>query len=137
MGPLIAEAFSLGSVRTHLVQGEHLHPGSVSQPHWPNGFNEVMEQLEAVRPGDAFLVGAGVLGKIYCDRIKTRGGVALDIGSILDSWANIPSREPFNTESRAFTLEHLKSVGTGWERMTASLRKCAAELHERDATVTL
>jgi hypothetical protein len=96
-----------------------------------------MEQLEAVRPGDAFLVGAGVLGKIYCDEIKARGGVALDIGSILDSWANIPSRDPFKTGSPAYTLQHFKSVGPDWEQMTMSLHKCASELHARDATVTL
>ena len=137
IGPQIAETFGLGSARTYLVRGEHSFPGAVSERHWPDGFKVIMEQLEAVRPGDAFLVGAGVLGKIYCDRIKAKGGVALDIGSILDSWANIPSREPFNTESRAFTLEHFKSVSPGWEQMTMSLRKCAAELHARDATVTL
>jgi hypothetical protein len=137
LGPQIAEAFSLGSVRTYLVRGEHLYPGSVSQPHWPDGFNEVMEQLETVRPGSAFLVGAGVLGKIYCDRIRAKGGVALDIGSILDSWAKIPSRDPFKTGSPAYTLEHFNSVGIDWEQMTTSLHKCARELHARDTTTTL
>jgi glycosyltransferase GT-like protein len=136
IGPQIAEAFGLGSVRTYLVQGEYSHPGSVSQPHWPDGFKEVMEQLEAVRRGSVFLVGAGVLGKIYCDRIKAKGGIALDIGSILDTWAEIPSREPYNTESRAFSLEHFKTVGTDWEQMATSLHKCATELHARDTTKT-
>ena len=136
IGPQIAEAFGLGSVQTYLVRGEHLYPGSVSEPHWPDGFKEVMEQLEAVRPGMAFLVGAGVLGKIYCDRIKAKGGVALDIGSILDSWAIIPSRDPFKTTSPAFTLEHFKTVGTDWEQMTTSLHKCKDTLHAHDTTTT-
>lgn len=136
IGPQIADAFALGSVRTYLVRGEHSFPGSVSEPHWPDGFKRVMEQLEDVRPGMAFLVGAGVLGKIYCDRIKTRGGIALDVGSILDSWALISSRDPFTTASSAFTLEHFKTVGTGWEQMNASLRKCKEELHARDTTTT-
>ena len=136
IGPEIAQTFGLGSVRMYLVQGERLHPGSISQPHWPDGFNEVMGQLEAVRPGSVFLVGAGVLGKIYCDRIKAKGGIALDIGSILDTWANIPSREPYTTGSHAFTLEHFKTVGTDWEQMTASLHKCKDELHARDTTTT-
>ena len=34
-----------------------------------------------------FLVAAGILGKIYCQQIKQQGGVAIDIGSVLDSWA--------------------------------------------------
>ena len=137
IGSRIAEAFDLGSVRTHLVRGEHLFPGSVSQPHWPDGYKGIMQQLEAVNPGQVFLVGAGVLGKIYCDRIKAKGGVALDIGSILDSWALIPSRDPFKVATAAYSLEHFKSTGTDWDSMTASLRKCVAELHARDATITL
>lgn len=136
IGPQIAEAFGLGSVRTYLVRGEHLYPGSVSEPHWPNGFKYVMEQLEDVRPGMAFLVGAGVLGKIYCSRIKARGGVALDIGSIMDSWAAVPSRDPFKTSPPAFSLEHFKTVGTGWEEMTTSLHKCKETLHAHDTTTT-
>ncbi|KQT60077.1 hypothetical protein ASG52_18290 [Methylobacterium sp. Leaf456] len=37
--------------------------------------------------GQLFLVGAGLLGKYYCALIKRQGGVALDIGSVFDSWA--------------------------------------------------
>lgn len=37
--------------------------------------------------GRLFLVAAGLLGKFYCQQIKTQGGAALDIGSVLDSWA--------------------------------------------------
>ncbi len=48
----------------------------------------------------------------------------------------IPSRDPFNTTSPAFTLEHFKTVGTDWEQMTASLHKCKGELHARDTTTT-
>jgi GT-D fold-like domain len=136
IGPQIAAAFGLGSVRTYLVRGEHLHPGSVSEPHWPSGFWDIMKQLEAVRPGTTFLVGAGVLGKIYCDRIKAKGGVAFDIGSILDSWAMVPSRTPFETRSPAFTLEHFKTTGTDWEQMMASLHKWKSELHAHDTTTT-
>lgn len=137
IGPQIAEAFGLGSVRTYLVRGEARYPGPISEPHWPDGFNEVMRQLESVRPGMAFLVGAGVLGKVYCDRIKAKGGIALDIGSLLDSWAMVPSRPPTETTSPAFTLEHFKAAGSDWEQMTASLHKCKNELHGRDTTTTL
>ena len=145
IGPQIAEAFCLGSVRTYLVRGESAYPGAISKPHWPDGYNEVMGQLESIRPGSVFLVGAGLLGKIYCDKIKSKGGIAIDIGSILDSWANVPSRvildkngsPTFTNTSAAFTLDYCKSVGDDWEQMAASLKSCAAELIPADTTITL
>lgn len=45
------------------------------------------------RPGLVVLVGAGILGKIYCARIKALGGVALDLGSMMDLWAGLKTRE--------------------------------------------
>jgi hypothetical protein len=137
IGPQIADALGLRSVRMYLVRGESRFPGAVTQPHWPDGYTEIMGQLEAIDPGSVFLVGAGMLGKIYCDRIKAKGGIALDIGSILDSWAHVPSRERYGLGSPAFTLEHFKTTGSDWETMTMSLRRCAAELHARDSTLTL
>jgi hypothetical protein len=44
-------------------------------------------------PGLVVLVGAGVLGKIYCRRVKELGGIALDIGSLMDLWAGLRTRE--------------------------------------------
>jgi hypothetical protein len=136
LGPQIVETFGVKTVHNYLVRGEYEFPGSELRPHWPDGFAEVMQRLDAVRPGDVFLVGAGLLGKIYCDKIKTGGGVALDIGSILDSWANVPSRQRYKLGSSAFTLEHFKSVGSDWNAMLAALDRCAKELHARDATLT-
>ena len=40
-------------------------------------------------PGALFLVGAGAFGKIYCHWIRDRGGIAVDIGSLFDSWAGV------------------------------------------------
>lgn len=137
IGPQIADAFGVGSVRTYLVRGEAAFPGPVSKPHWPDGFVDLSRALETVRPGDVFLVGAGVLGKIYCDCIKTRGGIAIDVGSLLDSWAQVPSRARYPLNWYAFSLEYLKSAKTDWPEIAASLAYWAAELHARDATVTL
>ena len=96
-----------------------------------------MKQLETFCSGTTFLVGVGVLGKVYCDRIKGKGGVAIDIGSILDSWAMVPSRTPFEAGPPAFTLEHFKTTGTDWEHMMASLHKWKSELHAHDTTTIL
>jgi hypothetical protein len=136
IGPQIAETFGIGTVRTYLVRGEHKAPGTITLPHWPDGFAEVMRQLDVIPPGSIFLVAAGVLGKIYCDRIKAKGGVALDIGALLDSWANVPSRARYVTFPAEFTLEYFKTVGQEWDQMLAALDRCAKEVHAVDSTIT-
>lgn len=62
------------------------------QAHFPDVFNSVMDDLKVEFPGQLFLVGAGICGKLYCQRIRELGGVALDIGSVCDAWVNVPSR---------------------------------------------
>ena len=43
-------------------------------------------------PGMLYLVGGGLYGKLYCQLIRSQGGVALDLGSLFDAWLGIPSR---------------------------------------------
>lgn len=56
--------------------------------HYPDRFSEIQKTLKIPYPGALFLVGSGVFGKIYCEWIKQRGGIAIDVGSMFDSWAN-------------------------------------------------
>lgn len=49
-----------------------------------------------VQPSGLFLVAAGLLGKSLCAEIKQRGGVALDIGSVIDVWRGKPVRNYHN-----------------------------------------
>lgn len=61
--------------------------------HYPDVFRALLDELPTkVKPGDLFLVGAGVLGKIYCDVIKRHGGVAIDVGSLMDALVNLKTR---------------------------------------------
>jgi hypothetical protein len=39
-----------------------------------------------------YLVAGGLLGKLYCDRIKRSGGVAVDIGALIDGWMGTDTR---------------------------------------------
>jgi hypothetical protein len=57
-----------------------------TEVHYPNRFLELLDEINVPFEGAVFLVGAGYLGKPYCQRIKNLGGIALDIGSIYDSW---------------------------------------------------
>ena len=61
-------------------------------PHFPDRFDELVDTLTVEYPGQVFLVGAGICGKVYCDLIAERGGIAIDIGSVCDAWLGIASR---------------------------------------------
>ena len=53
-------------------------------------------------------MGAGLLGKIICHQIYSKGGIAIDIGSIFDGWANINSRQYFDKyPSKYYSIGHL------------------------------
>ena len=56
----------------------------------------LIDTLTIPRRGAVFLVAGGLLGKIYCDRIRELGGIALDIGALADAWMG------HNTRGRVF-----------------------------------
>lgn len=85
----LRRSFGIGEVRWYKVRSQPDYPNDVLTPHYPDGFNEIRETLKVPYPGALFLVGAGICGKIYCQWIRDRGGVAVDIGSMFDSWAGV------------------------------------------------
>jgi len=61
--------------------------------HYHEKFTSINKSIqENIERGSLYLVGAGGLGKIYCNTIKNCQGIALDIGSVFDAWAGIDSR---------------------------------------------
>ncbi|HEY0835474.1 MAG TPA: hypothetical protein VGE72_16345, partial [Azospirillum sp.] len=60
--------------------------------HYPDAFHALERTLAVREPGEVFLVAAGFLGKMYCDWIKARGGIALDVGSVVDHWCGFSTR---------------------------------------------
>jgi len=64
--------------------------------HFKGHYRKVMKAIRNnVKRHDLFLVGAGFLGKIYCDEVKRLGGRAFDSGRLFDFWSgsrNIDSR---------------------------------------------
>ncbi len=108
-------------VRQWLVRGEAGFPGSVREQHWPDGYAAVLERITLVEPGELVLVGAGVLGKIYCGAVRRRSGVAIDVGSLLDGWAGVRSR-PNRIDGTPVTgLPYLVSPDYGDDRLAAWL----------------
>ena len=60
--------------------------------HFPGRYEDICAALRRDARGLLFLVGAGPLGKIYCDVVKQAGGIALDLGALLDAWAGFCTR---------------------------------------------
>ena len=93
VGEQLRAEYGIGSVRWYPVPVEAQTVGRRRATyHWPTVYGRLMDEIEIPVPGHLCLIGAGPLGKIYAARVKERGGVALDVGSVFDLWANINSR---------------------------------------------
>ena len=56
-------------------------------------FNNIINNINKSEECDLFIVGAGYLGKIYCETIRSNGGRAIDVGALLDIIANYNTRD--------------------------------------------
>jgi hypothetical protein len=85
-----------GNIVSYLIPGETRlgRPLEASNrgAHFPGVFDEMMAGIEVPFRGACFLVAGGLLGKVYCHRIRQLGGVALDIGALADAWMGIDTR---------------------------------------------
>jgi hypothetical protein len=95
--------FGVKSVKWYVVP-EEANTGGKPTKHYPEVYDSFHETLRAVEYGDLALVGAGALGKIYCQWLKESGAVAVDIGSIFDGWAGVMSRSYIVKEPHAYAL---------------------------------
>jgi hypothetical protein len=58
----------------------------------PEIMDEVLQDMGEAPRGRLVLIGAGYLGKWLADVARSRGGVALDLGSIFDHWLGLSTR---------------------------------------------
>jgi hypothetical protein len=58
----------------------------------PEVLDDIIEELDSDLSGRLVIVGAGYAGKCIIRAAQERGGVALDLGSILDYWLGIATR---------------------------------------------
>lgn len=101
IGGAVKNAFGIGDVRTFMIPEQSQFASNRQdlyneRPHFPDAFFGLQGQIQVPFPGAVFLVGAGMLGKLYCDLIKQRGGIAIDVGSVFDAWDGIMSRAQFS-----------------------------------------
>ena len=89
---LLEELFSI-SVKFHEIPGMFRDiPSDKPVPDYVEQLEALLSRQLVEFPGMLYLVGGGLYGKLYCQLIKSQGGVALDLGSLFDAWLGIPSR---------------------------------------------
>ena len=90
------------------AQSDLAHTGyDTRHAHFPVAFDEVNRMIDTIAAGELVLIGAGFLGKLYALRVKERGGIALDVGSLLDLWMGFVTRPGF------VGLEHMRLGARG------------------------
>jgi len=101
VGQLLKRTFNIREVITYKVPEEVAHARDKSNVarHFPDRFEEIRETLAVPQPGMLFLIGAGPLGKVYCQWVKQRGGIGLDVGSMFDAWAGLATRRYMRTDA--------------------------------------
>lgn len=105
----LAAVFGIGRVLLHRVPADFLTAQQAAQPpHYPDVYEKLWREIDPPYRGALYLVGAGAFGKVYCDWIKARGGVALDIGSLFDGWAGVHVRERMETRKEQYSLERYR-----------------------------
>ena len=60
-------------------------------------YNNVFSEIIKIKV-DFWIVAAGIHAKIFCNHIKLNGGIAVDLGSSIDSWKNIYTSRGYLTE---------------------------------------
>ncbi|MDP8916156.1 MAG: hypothetical protein M3M95_02920, partial [Pseudomonadota bacterium] len=100
---LIQRRFGLDEVEFMAVPREYTAPHLRDAEHvdgapFPEVYNAVMERLARPHAGRVFIIAAGTLGKFYAMQIKRHGGIALDLGSLVDGWMRLPSRAGYGEE---------------------------------------
>lgn len=59
---------------------------SLTVPLYPHKYKKILKEIDEIGvDGKLVLVGAGLAAKVFCKKIAERGGVALDVGSMMDA----------------------------------------------------
>lgn len=98
LGYRLARSFGSRVVRAIIVPEEKGFSqiagiSGMSEPHYPRAFIRTVERLRReAQQAMIWFIAAGYLGKFYCDAIREVGGIALDVGSIVDGWCGKVTR---------------------------------------------
>ena len=92
LSEVILTKFGVNIRTQYLIPPEHAFAGmfgdgkeKFDEAFYPNIFDRVMRDIAPER-GELILIAAGFLGKLLCERVRERGGIGFDVGSIVDVW---------------------------------------------------
>jgi len=91
----LRKRFGTKTVNSYIIAPEAKFTSTYDKgmKHYPDQFNQMEWWLDAAPcKGNPCLVGAGVIGKIYTNWMRDRGGVAIDLGAVFDLWAGFATR---------------------------------------------
>jgi len=105
IGPVLRDRLGLEEVIVHHIPGEQgskdlLGPDAMVGTHYPTAFMHLQSELSRPHNGRLFLVAGGILGKFYAATIRKHGGIALDIGSLVDAWTGRMTRPGFDEKMK-------------------------------------
>jgi hypothetical protein len=100
LAELVAERLGLEEVEFLPVPREFTAPHLREADHtegeaFPGAYEAMIRRLSQPHGGRVFIVAAGTLGKFYAAAIKRHGGIALDLGSLVDGWMRLSSRADY------------------------------------------
>jgi hypothetical protein len=94
----LAPQFGVRDMAFYKIPGHQTFMAS-DEAQFPVFWKTIVSRIVVPFQGSVFLVGAGYLGKVYCDVIKQRGGIALDVGSLFDGWSGLGRVDPNEHQS--------------------------------------
>ena len=130
---ILSERFGFEEVQVIRLPGEYKYLSDREKknyrPPFPLRHKEILQSLDG-KTGGLFLVAAGILGKMYCQRIKEMGGIALDIGALVDYWHGRKTRSmKLNSSSVCDPFQENKSNRVSprlWTTLSDSFSKLFA-----------
>lgn len=109
-GADICQHFGVKEARVIIIPNQASSSPGLGARWYPTRYNAIRQQLD-VGPGHLFLVAAGILGKPLCQEIKSLGGVALDVGSVVDVWIGKAVR---NYHTSEFLARYAIAASNPW-----------------------
>lgn len=120
----VVDCFQPRQLVLHIVppeQSDNLGSRVAGSCSWfPDGWSHLANVVRPPLRGAPYLVGAGLMGKLICELIRQRGGIAIDIGSVFDGWDAVRSRAYFDRyPPESYRLTHQETLAnySGQERL--------------------
>jgi|GEM_PF-5454289 len=109
MAEFLHDTFGAETRQAIQIPAEYKYAGGFEKADPSGGGETLLDRHEDVcaaidpLPGEVYLVAAGFLGKIYCEIVRAKGGIAIDIGSLADYWMGFATRR--------YRLDQLSEIG--------------------------